>query len=168
MRKDKLYAVLNSIRKNIYNYSDDELMFIQALYISYNFEQDAMVHGLYRDLQHCNSWSINFKLKETDEYKFLDDLRNAINNIDKFDESLFNNLISKKQFLNRLKKAEQRYSTKINHVVQLVFDNMHLNEGLVHQLYMSPKQIYERLHRYDDSEKHKNDVREILKIDREE
>lgn len=105
-RKDTLYKILSKIRKNIENYNDIDVLFVQALYISYDFEQDAMVHGLFKDLQQYETDNIQFKLKETDEYKFLVDLRYAIKNIDQFDESLFDNKLSKSAFLNRLQKAE--------------------------------------------------------------
>jgi len=166
---DKLYKILSKIRKNIENYSDLDILFAQALYISYNFEQDAMVHGLFKELQQYDNYIIQFKLKETDEYKFLVDLRYAIKNIDQFDESLFDNKLSKSAFLNRLQKAEQRYSTKINHIVQHIFDVRENFDGLIpHYPYISPKEIkaiFEKYEIHDNSENHLNSVKEILKID---
>ena len=167
-RKDALYKILSKIRKNIENYSDLDILFAQALYISFNFEQDAMVHGLFKDLQQYETDNIQFKLKETDEYKFLVDLRYAIKNIDQFDESLFDNKLSKTAFLNRLQKAEQRYSTKINHIVQHIFDSKeNLYEMIDHHPYISSKklkEIFEKYEMYDNSENHLNAVKEILKI----
>lgn len=167
-RKDALYKILSKIRKNIENYSDLDILFAQALYISYDFEQDAMVHGLFKDLQQYEIDNIQFKLKETDEYKFLVDLRYAIKNIDQFDESLFDNKLSKFAFLNRLQKAEQRYSTKINHIVQRIFDSKkNLYEMICHHPYISSKklkEIFEKYEIYDNSENHLNVVKEILKI----
>ena len=61
-----------------------------------------MVHGLFKDLQQCETDDIQFKLKETDEYKFLVDLRYAIKNIEQFVETLFDNKLSKSAFLKRL------------------------------------------------------------------
>ena len=166
--KDDLYKILSKIRKNIENYSDLDILFSQALYISFNFEQDAMVHGLFKDLQQYETDNIQFKLKETDEYKFLVDLRYAIKNIDQFDESLFDDKLSKSAFLNRLQKAEQRYSTKINHIVQHIFDIRENFDGLIpHYPYISPKKIraiFEKYEMHDNSEKHLNDVKDILKI----
>lgn len=166
--KDDLYKILSKIRKNIENYSDLDILFAQALYISYNFEQDAMVHGLFKDLQQYETDNIQFKLKETDEYKFLVDLRYAIKNIDQFDELLFDNKLSKSAFLKRLQSAEQRYSTKINHIVQHIFDIRENFDGLIpHHPYISPKKIraiFEKYEMHDNSEKHLNDVKDILKI----
>lgn len=143
-RKDILYKILSKIRKNIENYSDLDILFAQALYISFNFEQDAMVHGLFKDLQQYETDDTQFKLKETDEYKFLVDLRYAIKNIDQFDESLFDNKLSKSAFLNRLQKTEQRYSTKINHMVQHIFDIRENFDGLIpHHPYISSKKLKE-------------------------
>ena len=167
-RKDTLYKILSKIRKNIENYNDIDVLFVQALYISYDFEQDAMVHGLFKDLQQYETDNIQFKLKETDEYKFLVDLRYAIKNIDQFDESLFDNKLSKSAFLNRLQKAEQRYSTKINHIVQCIFDVRENFDGLIpHYPYISPKEIkaiFEKYEMHDNSENHLNVVKDILKI----
>jgi predicted SprT family Zn-dependent metalloprotease len=166
---DSLYKILNKIRKNIENYNDTDILFAQALYISYDFEQDAMVHGLFKELEQYDNYIIQFKLRETDEYMFLVDLRHAIKNIDQFDESLFENKLSKSAFLNRLQKAEQRYSTKINHIVQHIFDIRENFDGLVpHYPYISPKRIraiFEKYEMHDNSENHLNSVKEILKID---
>lgn len=166
---DKLYKILSKIRKNIENYNDLDILFAQALYISYNFEQDAMVHGLFKELQQYDNYIIQFKLRETDEYMFLVDLRYAIKNIDQFDELLFENKLSKSAFLNRLQKAEQRYSTKINHIVQRIFDIRENFDGLIpHYPYISPKRIkaiFEKYEIHDNSENHLNSVKEILKID---
>mgnify|MGYP003571253310 CR=1 FL=1 len=163
-----LYKILSKIRKNIENYSDLDILFAQALYILFNFEQDAMVHGLFKDLQQYETDNIQFKLKETDEYKFLVDLRYAIKNIDQFDESMFNNKLSKSVFLNRLQKAEQRYSTKINHIVQYISDVRENFDGLIpHYPYISPKRIkaiFEKYEMHGNSENHLNDVKDILKI----
>ena len=166
---DKLYKILSKIRKNIENYNDLDILFAQALYISYNFEQDAMVHGLFKELQQYDNYIIQFKLRETDEYMFLVDLRYAIKNIDQFDELLFENKLSKSAFLNRLQKAEQRYSTKINHIVQRIFDIRENFDGLIpHYPYISPKRIkaiFEKYEIHDNSKNHLNSVKEILKID---
>ena len=165
---DSLYKILNKIRKNIENYNDTDILFAQALYISYDFEQDAMVHGLFKDLQQYKTDNIQFKLKETDEYKFLVDLRHAIKNIDQFDESLFENKLSKSTFLNRLQASEHRYSTKINHIVQHILDVRENFDGLIpHYPYISPKRIraiFEKYEIHDNSENHLNSVKEILKI----
>ena len=166
--KDDLYKILSKIRKNIENYSDLDILFAQALYISFDFEQDAMVHGLFKDLQQYETDNIQFKLKETDEYKFLVDLRYAIKNIDQFDESLFDNKLSKSAFLKRLQSAEQRYSTKINHIVQRIYDIKENFDGLIpHYSYISHKRIraiFEKYEMHDNSENHLNIVKEILKI----
>ena len=166
---DKLYKILSKIRKNIENYSDLDILFAQVLYISYNFEQDVMVHGLFKELQQYDNYIIQFKLRETDEYMFLVDLRYAIKNIDQFDKLLFENKLSKSAFLNRLQKAEQRYSTKINHIVQRIFDIRENFDGLIpHYPYISPKRIkaiFEKYEIHDNSENHLNSVKEILKID---
>ena len=166
--KDDLYKILSKIRKNIENYSDLDILFAQALYISFDFEQDAMVHGLFKDLQQYETDNIQFNLKETDEYKFLVDLRYAIKNIDQFDETLFDNKLSKSAFLKRLQKAEQQYSTKINHIVQHIFDIRENFDGLIpHHPYISPKKIraiFEKYEMHDNSENHLNIVKEILKI----
>lgn len=165
---DNLYKILHKIRKNIENYSELDILFAQALYISYDFEQDAMVHGLFKELQQYETDNIQFKLKETDEYKFLVDLRYAIKNIDQFDESLFDNKLSKSAFLNRLQKAEQRYSTKINHIVQHIFDIRENFDGLIpHYPYISSKKLKEMFEKYemhDNSKSHLGEVKEILKI----
>ena len=127
-----------------------------------------MVHGLFKDLQQYETDNIQFKLKETDEYKFLVDLRYAIKNIDQFDESLFDNKLSKSAFLKRLQSAEQRYSTKINHIVQRIYDIKENFDGLIpHYSYISPKKIrtiFEKYEMHDNSENHLNAVKEILKI----
>ena len=130
----KLYKITgNILGDRDRNYSDTEKRFAGALYLTFPYEQDAMVHGLYMVLDNFPSVMINNVVKNTDEYLYLTDLKYAIDNIDIFDEALFNNLLAKNKFLNMCKKSYNRYKTKIEHVVQhIIDDKSKLNEGLVH------------------------------------
>lgn len=128
----ELYKIAGKILGND-EYSDIEKTYAGALYLTFPYEQDAMVHGLYKILDNFPSMMVNRVLKDTDEYLFLEDLKYAIDNIDNFDESLFTNLLTKNKFLNMCKKSYKRYKTKIEHVVQhIIDDKSKLNEGLVH------------------------------------
>ena len=130
----ELYQLVGIILNNeAKNYSDIEKTFASALYLTFPYEQDAMAHGLYKVLDEFPSVMVNSILTCTDEYLYLADLKYAIDNIDIFDEALFNNLLTKNKFLNMCKKSYNRYKTKIEHVVQhIIDDKSKLNEGLVH------------------------------------
>ena len=122
---DKAQNILN--HQN--NFNQIEIDFTNALYISYSFEQDAMVHGLFNSLSD-NPEIANSLVFETEEYEYLKDIKKSIEKIDKFNETLFNNLITKNAFLIRLQKAYKRYKTKIEKVVQKVNDEyLENNEG---------------------------------------
>ena len=128
-KESKLYKIQQSILKNKDNYSENDILFTNALYASYPFEQDAMVHGLYNTLKDFPSGA-DIVVFDTEEYEYLKDIKNSIENIDKFNESLFNNLISKHAFLIILQKSYNRYKTKIEKVVQKVIDEyLKDNEG---------------------------------------
>lgn len=97
-----------------------------------------MVHSYYNNLFKQDIYVIQFYKDELDEYKFLESIEHAINNIDLFDESLFNNLISKQKFLNRLEKAYKRYKSKLNNAVKKVYKDrenimkdLNISEGLI-------------------------------------
>ena len=53
--------------------------------------------NIFYESQICENFSvnqiyhINFDIEDSNTYKFIEDLRNAINNIDKLDEKLFKN-----------------------------------------------------------------------------
>jgi len=132
-----LYIILNDLLlKNDYenNLNDIDLLFINAAYISFPFEQDAMIHGLYKHLIDKKITNIFSSLKTTDEYLYLEDLKNSIEKIDLFNESLFNNIITKNAFLKLLKKSKNRYETKINKIMQKAYNDKKVNEsiGLIH------------------------------------
>lgn len=128
-KESKLYKIQQSILENKDNYSENDILFTNALYTSFSFEQDAMVHGLYNTLKDSPSGA-DIDVFETEEYEYLKDIKKSIENIDKFNETLFNNLITKKAFLIRLQKAYNRYKTKIEKVVQKVNDEyLENNEG---------------------------------------
>lgn len=137
---NKLYNAARYIKIhcNDYNYTDEDINFARALYASFPFEQDAMVHSYYNNLFKQDIYVIQFYKDELDEYKFLESIEHAINNIDLFDESLFNNVISKQKFLNRLEKAYKRYKSKLNNAVKKVYKdrenimkNLNISEGLI-------------------------------------
>jgi len=130
----ELYKIVgNILGDRDRNYLDIEKTFAGALYLTFPYEQDAMAHGLYMTLDNFPSVMINNVVKNTDEYLYLTDLKYAIDNIDIFDEALFNNLLTKNKFLNMCKKSYNRYKTKIEHVVQhIIDDKSKLNEGLTH------------------------------------
>ena len=128
-KESKLYKIQQSILENKDNYSENDILFTNALYASFSFEQDAMVHGLYNTLKDFPA-GVDIDVFETEEYEYLKDIKKSIENIDKFNENLFNNLITKKVFLIRLQKAYNRYKTKIEKVVQKVNDEyLKNNEG---------------------------------------
>ena len=130
----ELYNIVgNILSDNDRNYSDVEKTFAGALYLTFPYEQDAMAHGLYKVLDEFPSIMVRRILTCTDEYSYLNDLKYTIDNIDEFDEALFNNLLTKTKFLNMCKKSYKRYKTKIEHVVQhIIDDKSKLNEGLIH------------------------------------
>ena len=128
-KESELYKIAQNILNHQNDFNQTEIDFTNALYISYSFEQDAMVHGLFNSLSD-NSEIANSLVFETDEYEYLKDIKKSIENIDKFNETIFNNLITKNTFLIRLQKAYNRYKTKIEKVVQKVNDEyLENNEG---------------------------------------
>lgn len=133
VNKDLYKIVGNILGDKDRNYSDIEKTFAGALYLTFLYEQDVMVHGLYKTLDEYPSIILRQVLKDTDEYLYLEDLKYLINHINDFKESLFNNLLTKNKFLKMCKHAYNRYKTKIEHVVQhIIDDKSKLNEGLIH------------------------------------
>ena len=129
-KESDLYKIAQNILSHQNNFNQIEIDFTNALYITYSFEQDAMVHGLFNSLSD-NSEIANSLVFETEEYEYLKDIKKSIEKIDKFNETLFNNLITKNAFLIRLQKAYKRYKTKIEKVVQKVNDEyLENNEGI--------------------------------------
>ena len=108
----ELYEIVGIILNNEdENYSDIEKIFAGALYLTFPYEQDAMAHGLYKILDEFPSVMVKRILTCTEEYAYLNDLKYVIDNIDDFDEALFDNLLTKKKFLNMCKKSYDRYKT---------------------------------------------------------
>lgn len=133
INKDLYKIVGNILGDKDRKYSDIEKTFAGALYLTFPYEQDAMVHGLYKTLDEYPSIIIRQVLKDTDEYLYLEDLKYLITHINEFNESLFNNLLTKNKFLKMCTHAYNRYKTKIEHVVQhIIDDKSKLNEGLIH------------------------------------
>jgi len=123
----KRYDAINKVLNN--NYSDDEKIFANALYMAFEFEQDAMCHGLYGTLKHCKYiTNIKNEYMKSDEYLYLYDIQYTLNNINNFDkncEKLFN--ISRKHFEKILYNSYKRYLNKLTHVYQKAY-----NECLEH------------------------------------
>ena len=77
-------------------------------------------------------YNINFDIEDSNAYKFIEDLRNAINNIDKLDEKLFEK--SQDFYLNLFTKKLKRFETKFGKLITKIkkdFYENHLNEGLL-------------------------------------
>ncbi len=134
----KLYNAARNIKKHYNEYNDTEINFAKALYASFPFEQDAMTHCYYTNLFKVNIYAIQIVKDDLDEYKFLETIQTAINNIDLFDESLFNNIISKQKFLIRLQKSYKRFKLKLNNAVKKVYKDkenimkdLNISEGLI-------------------------------------
>lgn len=134
----KIYNAARYIKNHYENYDENEINFAKALYSCFPFEQDAMTHCYYNSLFGYNIYEIQFYKNELDEYKFLESIEHSIENIDMFNENLFNNLITKNQFLKLLNKSYKRFKTKLNNAVKKVYkdkenlmNKLELNEGLI-------------------------------------
>jgi len=109
---NKLYMNIKIIYANKEIYSDDELTFTNALYASFDFEQDAMCHGLYGRLMSVSSDIINPKniLYNSQEYEFIYDMEWVLENLDKFPD-IFD--ISKEKYQVIIEKSLNRFKTHI-------------------------------------------------------
>ena len=150
------------------NYNWVKITFANALYISFPFEQDAMIHGLYNSLINnydLPSYMVKGEAFKTDEYLYLKDIRLAIDMIDEYDESIFNHMLSKNAFLIILNKAYKRFLSKFEKCIQHIIDEKaKLNEGIYY--YMPSMHKYQKWLRnkineektlwYDKAIKYKN------------
>ena len=77
-------------------------------------------------------YQLNFDIQDSNAYKFIEDLKNAIDNIDKLDEKLFKNSqdFYLKLFTKKLKRFETKFGKLITKIKKDFYEN-HLNEGLL-------------------------------------
>lgn len=117
----KLYDIVNDIFKTSNN--EDVLVFANALYASFAFEQDAMVHALYAQLM-SSPMGINYKyiINKSDEYNYLYDMKYVIFHedlisieLDKNDFAKYN--VSKKYVFNFIKRGYDRFETKFGKMI---------------------------------------------------
>ncbi|WQJ53323.1 MAG: hypothetical protein [Wendovervirus sonii] len=131
-QNDIIYKNACNAIKN--NSNDFDLLFAYALYASFDFEQDAMIHGLYGALQDLPVIIAKNYINESDEYAYILDMKNALSIIDKnpnaFNEKLFKMNVS--QYMQIIQKGLNRFETKICKLLQKIKDNEELNEGLIH------------------------------------
>ena len=126
---------LYDLIKHIKNDSQSELImtFINAIYACFDFEQDALLHEAYGEYMKIYTiYHINFDIKESNAYKFIEDLRYAIEHINELDENLFKN--SQEFYLNLFTEKLKRFETKFGKLITKIkkeFYEKHLNEGLV-------------------------------------
>ena len=79
-KESKLYKVAQNILNHQNDFNQIEIDFTNALYISYSFEQDAMVHGLYNTLKDFPSGA-DIDVFETEEYEYLKRCESLTNGI---------------------------------------------------------------------------------------
>ncbi|WQJ53463.1 MAG: hypothetical protein [Wendovervirus sonii] len=99
--------------------NDNDLKLANALYMSFDFEQDAMAHGLYGILKQYFKERLYDMFLKSEEYAFLSDMHDIIENPDFFDFSLFN--LEKEETLKFINKKYKRYMQKLTHVYQKVY-----------------------------------------------
>lgn len=140
--KSKNDILKNTKIKNLYNLIKDiknnrqtelDILFTNAIYACFDFEQDALLHETYCEyMKSYQIYHINFDIEDSNAYKFIEDLRNAINNIDKLDEKLFKNTqdFYLHLFTKKLKRFETKFGKLITKIKKDFYEN-HLNEGLV-------------------------------------
>lgn len=126
-----LYNLIKDIKNN--SQSELDILFTNAIYACFDFEQDALLHETYCEyMKSYQIYHLNFDIEDSNAYKFIEDLRNAINNIDKLDEKLFKN--SQDFYLNLFTKKLKRFETKFGKLIIKIkkdFYENHLNEGLL-------------------------------------
>lgn len=104
-----LYENIKNILSTV---SDDKaLTFANALYASFRFEQDAMVHSLYCKLMKSNDLEASDILYNSQEYEFIYDMKWALKHIDSFPDKYFN--IDKGIFKNTVERGLERFKTHI-------------------------------------------------------
>jgi len=93
-----------------------------------------MVHGLYTYLKAKHPINALMIYKNTDEYSYLRDMKNALmlidNESDMFKEDLFG--ISIDKYYHLIKRQFNRFHTKIDKMIQFIADNEEMNECLIH------------------------------------
>jgi hypothetical protein len=114
----KLYNKILEII-NIHN-NENDLIIANALFMSFEFEQDAMVHGLYGTLMNTNKEYLYDTYLHTDEHAFLEDMNYVLEHKDELDYTIFN--ISKNKIISLIKNQYKRYLNKLMHVYQLVYN----------------------------------------------
>lgn len=120
-KENSLYQILKTIKNK--NEDNDICVFANALYISFDFERDAMVHGLYaRTMKERFGRSVELIIRCSFENEYLYDVKWAIDNIDLFPEDIFK--MSKKSALLRFKNTYNRYSRKIGKVLIKAQDDL--------------------------------------------
>lgn len=121
-KKEKsLYQILKTIKNE--NEDNDICVFANALYISFDFEQDAMIHGLYaRIMKERFGRSVELVIRCSSENDYLYDVKWAIDNIDLFPEDIFK--MSKKMALLRFNNTYNRYSRKIGKILIKAQDDL--------------------------------------------
>ena len=78
-----------------------------------------MVHGLYGTLMKYSKEHLYNAYLKSEEYNFLSDIDHVINNEDNFDYSLYD--MPKNTIIKKIRKAYDKYMTKLVHVYQLVY-----------------------------------------------
>ena len=110
-----------------------QILFSNAIYVCFDFEQDALIHETYGQyMKQYQIYHFDFDIEDSNAYKFIEDLKNAIEHIDKLDEKLFKN--SKKFYLNLFIKKLKRFENKFGKLKTKIKKNFYennLNEGLL-------------------------------------
>ena len=140
--KSKNDVLKNTKIKNLYDLIKDikyssqselNILFTNAIYACFDFEQDALLHETYCEyMKSYQIYHLNFDIEDSNAYKFIEDLRNAIEHINELDEKLFKN--SQEFYLNLFTEKLKRFETKFGKLITKIkkeFYEKHLNEGLV-------------------------------------
>lgn len=130
--KSKKDVLCNDISKTVYNRikdilngstDDNDYILANALYMTFEFEQDAMVHGLYGILINVKKERLYDIFLKSEQYLYLKDMEYVLENKDIFDYSLFN-MMSKNKILKMIRENKERYIKKLMHVYQNVYDKL--------------------------------------------
>lgn len=155
-KTNKLYALSKNIKEqNI----KSQIIFAYAIYASFDFEQDALIHELYGECMHQQEiYTLHqYIWMDSNAYGFINDLTNAIEQIDNLDEKLFEN--SKNYYLDLFNQKLNRFKNKLGKLeikIKKDFYEKHLNEGLlpsnIKALSIQIKEDSENIKNYIDDE----------------
>lgn len=109
-----LYDLIKDIKYG--SQSELNILFANAIYASFDFEQDALIHETYGEfMRKTNVYTIETSITFTNTYEYIRDLEKAIDQIDNLDENLFKN--TKEFYLNLFTKKLKRFKNKFGKLI---------------------------------------------------